>query len=464
MKLKFCGAARVVTGSAHLLTLDNGYKILMDCGLLQGRNPGLEDFNESFHFDPKEVDLMILSHAHIDHSGRIPKLVRDGFTGNILCTHATRSLCSIMLLDSAKIQVRDAAYYNKKNPKAEKEEPLYETKDVKKAMNLFIGLSYDRWHYVTDGVRLLLRDAGHLLGSASVTLEIDRPGQDPVRVGFTGDIGRPMRPILRDPIQMPEVDYLICESTYGNRDHIAAKVETEKFIEIMKEVCVKRKGKLLIPAFSVGRTQEVVYMMDQLENEGLLPKIPVFVDSPLAVNATQIYGSHPECYDEELNEYLLIDSNPFGFRDLSYIRDRRSSKQLNDYRGGCVVISAAGMLNAGRSKHHLFNMIGNARNGVLMVGYCAPSTPGGRLQAGAEEITLFYKTLPVKASIHRLESISGHGDRGEMRDFISNQRKLKSMYLVHGEYESQVEFRAYLEKYGYSNIEIPSLGQEFTLP
>ena len=454
----------MVTGSSHLLTLNNGYKILLDCGLLQGNNPGLEDFNEKFLFDPKDIDVLILSHAHIDHTGRVPKLVKDGFRGDILCTHATRSLCSIMLLDSAKIQVRDADYFNKKNPYAdEKKTALYKPSDVKKTMELFVGLSYNRWHHVTDGVKVMFKDCGHLLGSASVTLEIREDGKEPVYFGFTGDIGRPARPILRDPIKMPEVDYLICESTYGNRDHISATDETDKFLDIIKRICLENKGKLLIPAFSVGRTQEVVYFLDQLENEGLLPRIPVYVDSPLAVDATQIYGSHPECYDMELNEYLLIDPNPFGFRDLSYVREKRESKRLNDHRGGCVIISAAGMLNAGRSKHHLFNSIANPRNGILMVGYCAPSTPGGKLQAGHDEISLFGRKLPVRAEINRLESISGHGDRNEIREFIQNQKNAKKLFLVHGEYDTQIAFRDFLEKAGHDNVEIPSLGQSFNL-
>ncbi|MEM8908679.1 MAG: MBL fold metallo-hydrolase, partial [Bacteroidota bacterium] len=313
MELKFCGAAQQVTGSAHLITLDDGYTILLDCGLYQGRSKDMADFNSNWYFDPKQIDCLILSHAHIDHSGRVPKLVRDGFRGDIICTHATRSLCAIMLLDSAKIQERDAAYYNKRLARKKRKSkgkkprsPLYTSEDIGPTMGQFVGIGYNRWHPVSDKVELLFRDAGHILGSANVTLKIKENGRT-VRLGFTGDIGRPNRPILRDPQPMPAVDYLISESTYGDKDHDTAPAEIERFLRIITQTCLEKKGKLIIPAFSVGRTQEIVYMLDQLETAGRLPQIPVYVDSPLAVNATQVFGSHPECFDNNLNEYLLID-------------------------------------------------------------------------------------------------------------------------------------------------------------
>ena len=281
MKVQFCGAAQQVTGSAHLLTLDDGYRILLDCGLYQGRNQDLADFNENWYFSPGSVDCMILSHAHIDHSGRIPKLVKDGFRGHIICTHATRSLCAIMLLDSAKIQERDAEYENKRLLRKRKKggkklrkklaTPLYRSKDVPPAMELFVGVGYGRWHRINDRVEVLFTDAGHILGSASVTLRIQEGGQE-IMFGFTGDIGRPDRPILRDPQPMPPVDYLICESTYGNKDHLEKPAEASRFLEIIKRTCIEKKGKLLIPAFSVGRTQEIVYMLDQMETAGELDR------------------------------------------------------------------------------------------------------------------------------------------------------------------------------------------------
>ncbi len=463
MRIKFCGAARVVTGSCHLLTLDNGMKILMDCGLYQGRDKDMEDFNASFPFDPKTIDIMVLSHAHIDHTGRIPKLVKDGFDGDILCTHATRSLAGILLQDSARIQERDASYHNKKFSHLGKKTALYNRKDARKALDNFIGLSYDRWHFVCDGVRLLFKDAGHLLGSASITLEITEVGKEPVLFGFTGDVGRPNRPILRNPIQMPEVDYLICESTYGNRDHVDSIDETDRFMRIITQTCIENKGKLLIPAFSIGRTQEIVYMLDRLETAGVLPHVPVYVDSPLAVNATQIFGAHQECFDEELSEYLLLDPNPFGFSNLNYIRKKEKSKRLNKSKEGCIIVSSSGMMNAGRSKHHLYNSIDDAKNAVMLVGYCAPHTPGGKLKRGAKTVDLFGKSCPVNLDVHVMDSISGHGDRHEIKWFINNQQKLKKIFLVHGEYDSQFAFKSFLEDAGMKNIEIPSLNQEFEL-
>ena len=379
MKIKFCGAAKQVTGSAHLLTLDDGYKILLDCGLYQGNDKDMASFNEQWLFDPSEIDCLILSHAHIDHSGRMPKLVKDGFKGDIHCTHATRSLCAIMLLDSAKIQERDAEYYNKKLKRKKKskkkpKKPLYTSEHVKETMNLFIGYPYDRRISIREGVELLFRDAGHILGSANVTLKITEKGKTKL-FGFTGDIGRPDRPILRDPMPMPAVDYLICESTYGDKDHQAKPKEESRFLEIIKKTCVEKKGKLIIPAFSIGRTQEVVYLLDQMASAGKLPKIPVYVDSPLAVNATTVFGSHPECYDNDLHEYMLTDDNPFGFNDLTYIKDVALSKQLNHSREPCIIISSSGMMNAGRVRHHLANNIDNPKNTFLIVGYCAPNTP-----------------------------------------------------------------------------------------
>ncbi len=461
MTLKFCGAAREVTGSCHLITLSSGYKILLDCGLYQGNDKEFDKFNETWHFDPASIDCLIVSHAHIDHTGRIPKLVKDGFKGDIYATHATRSLCGIMLLDSAMIQERDAEYYNKKHKT--KIEPLYTKEDVKKTMNLFVGLNYNKWYRVTENVKLQYRDAGHILGSASISLEIEEP-EKRVRIGFTGDIGRPNRPILRDPQPMPQADYLICESTYGDKDHLAAPKELEKLLKIIKDVCVGNRGKLIIPAFSVGRTQEIVYMLDQLENAKQLPSIPVYVDSPLAVNATMIFGSHPECFDDELHEYMLVDDNPFGFNRLHYIRAVEASKALNETKKPCIIISAAGMANAGRVKHHLFNSIDKKRNGVLMVGYCAPYTPGGLLKNGVDALTLFGIRKPVNAKVYEMDSFSAHGDRGEMYEFIKKQKgHTKKLFLVHGTLKKQESFKTYLEDKKFENVVIPALGDEVKL-
>ena len=467
MKLTFCGAAREVTGSAHLITLENGFTILLDCGLYQGNDDAMENFNSTWLFDPAALDCLVLSHAHIDHSGRIPKLVRDGFSGTIHCTHATRSLCSIMLLDSAKIQENDAEYYNKRlernGKKGPLKEPLYTTADVQQAMNLFNSYGYGRWFSVHPDVDVLFRDAGHILGSATVTLRI-REGDRTKYVGFTGDVGRPERPILRDPDPMPEVDYLLCESTYGDRLHAAQPQEMDRFQQIIEDTCVKRKGKLIIPAFSVGRTQELVFMLDMLETEGKLPKIPVFVDSPLAVNATHIFWSHPECFDDDLHEYMLVDPNPFGFNELRYIKATDESKALNTFQEPCIIISSAGMINAGRIQHHVRNSVDQSRNTILIVGYCAPYTPCGILREGGEKIRIFGEDLPVRAHIEVMDSFSAHADQQELLDFVANQRtRVQEIFLVHGTEDRQQVFSSKLREAGFQKVTIPVLGESVKL-
>lgn len=464
MNIKFCGADREVTGSSHLITLADGFTILLDCGLYQGEDEQMEHFNEKWLFNPKKLDCMILSHAHIDHSGRIPKLVKDGFQGKIYATPATRDISSIMLMDSAKIQETDAKYQNEKVAKKHKQskkkvEPLYTIQDAQYAMRFFATYNYEIWFHVHPKVRVLFRDAGHILGSASVTLEIQE-GDRKIMLGFTGDIGRPDRPILNDPVPMPECDYLICESTYGDRDHLEAPQEKDRFARIIHDTCVKNKGRVIIPAFSLGRTQEILYIMDQLYNEGKLPLVPVYLDSPLAINATEIYRLHPECFDAELHDYMLTDANPFGFNLLQYVKTVDTSKSLNSSEEACVIISASGMANAGRVKHHLFNNIENPKNTILIVGYCTPYTPGGMLRAGAKEITLFGEAKQVNAKVEIMDSFSAHGDRHEMLDFIKNQKNsLKTLFMVHGEEETQLHFKQFLQDAGFKDIQIPHLSQ-----
>ncbi len=475
MKVQFCGAAREVTGSAHLLTLDNGFTILLDCGLYQGRSKDMKTFNEEWLFKPEQIDCMILSHAHIDHCGRLPRLVKDGYRGDIISTHATRSLCAIMLLDSAKIQERDAEYYNKRllKKRAKKKKklsdeklrtPLYTTEDASLTMNQFTGVAYERWFRVNEQVEAFFRDAGHILGSASVTLRITENGKTTM-FGFTGDIGRPNRPILRDPLPMPEVDYLICESTYGDKEHESAPGESDRLLEIIRRTCVEKKGKLIIPAFSVGRTQEIVYMLDQMESKGFLPKIPVFVDSPLSVNATTIFGAHPECFDNDLNQYMLIDDNPFGFNELTYVRTVEVSKSINEIQNGAIIISSSGMMNAGRVRHHLANNIDHEKNTLLIVGYCSPDTPGGMLRDGIEKIKLFGEWKMVRAEIEIMDSFSAHADRKEIVDFLENQKSsVKKIFLVHGEIERQQALAGYFKENGFEQeVIIPKLAEEFDI-
>lgn len=467
MKFTFCGAARTVTGSCHLLSMDNNRKVLFDCGLYQGRELDLKNFNESWKFEPEEIDYLVLSHAHIDHAGRIPKLVKDGFRGPIYCTYATRDLAAIMLMDSAFIQERDAEWRNKWNRKKgikEKIEPLYSIEDVEMAMDMFIAVGYNKPIKTIDGSVLTFKDAGHILGSASVHLQVTNKGKR-YSLGFTGDIGRPERPILRDPQPMDQVDYLICESTYGSKFHEDSPNEKLGLLNIIKETCELNKGKLIIPAFSVGRTQEIVYMIDQLHTEGRLPKIPIYVDSPLSINATSVFKAHPECYDSDILRYMQSDPNPFGFNSLHYIRDVEASKRLNDKEGPCVIISASGMATAGRIVHHIYNNIENARNTILIVGYCADGSLGARLAKGKKEVKIFGQSKQVKATVKTMHSFSAHGDQKEMIDFIDNQdrKKLKKIFLVHGDYNRQKEFSEALSENRFKSIEIPQLGESFSL-
>ncbi|MCP9236806.1 MBL fold metallo-hydrolase RNA specificity domain-containing protein [Lewinella sp. JB7] len=462
MKIQFCGAAREVTGSAHLITLDDGYRILLDCGLYQGRNEDMENFNQHFPFDPAGVDALVLSHAHIDHTGRVPKLVKDGFRGNIYATHATRSLCAILLLDSAFIQEKDAEYYNKRN--RDRREPLYVRADVKPTMDRFVGLPYGVWTDLRPGVEIQFRDAGHILGSASVTLRVKRQDGRTTTLGFTGDVGRPDRPILRDPHKLPDCDYLISESTYGDREHESPPNELDRFLQVIHNTCVRKKGKLLIPAFSVGRTQEIVYMLDQLESSGKLPRIPVFVDSPLAVNATTVFGAHPECYDSELQTYMLTDDNPFGFNDLTYTQSVEESKALNFLDGPAIIISASGMMNAGRSKHHLANTMGDPKNTIFIVGYCAPGTPGGKLRDGVEGMKLFGQYHELRADVVVMDSFSAHADRSELIHFLNGQQDTcQKVFLVHGTLDRMEALGEGLDRAGFREVDIPKLGDEVEL-
>lgn len=469
MKVKFCGAAGTVTGSSHLLTLDDGTRILLDCGLYQGHEEAFENFNLKWSFNPAEIDIMILSHAHIDHSGRIPKLVKDGFRGDIYCTSATRDLCAIMLQDSAIIQERDAEYKRermaRKGENSDHIEPLYTLQDAIECMDSFISVGYNRWIKIRKGVELIFKDSGHILGSASVTLKINREGKEPLMFGFTGDIGRPHRPILKDPQTMPDVDYLICESTYGGVKHELESSDLDRLNRIIRETCVMNRGKLIIPAFSVGRTQEIIYMLDQLENQGKLPKIKVFVDSPMAVNATEIFMLHPECFDDQINHYMATDPNPFGFNGLSYVRDVEASKAINGYNDPCIIVSASGMMNAGRVKHHLANNLDDPDCTVLVVGYCSEGTLGARLRNGDRHVYIFGREINVKARIEVMDSFSAHGDESEMLDFLKplDKNKLKTVFLVHGDTDRRELFKASLQNAGYQNVVLPKLKEELVV-
>ncbi len=466
MTIKFCGADRTVTGSSHLITLDDGFKILLDCGLFQGKQAYVDEWNQKFSFDPKEIDLMILSHAHIDHCGRIPKLTKEGFNGDILCTPATLDLVKIMLLDSAHIQVKDSEYHNTKRLKQGLPaiQPLYQPEDVGKAILQLKPVNYEQWFTIRNDVSFLLRDNGHILGSGSITLKITSQGKETV-IGFTGDIGRPNRPILRDPITMPDCDYLISESTYGNRIHENFPDDMDTFWNIVNETCFQKKGKLIIPSFSVGRTQEIVYMLDQMVKVRAMTELPVYVDSPLSTNATNIYRSHPECFDDDISNYLLTDSNPFGWNNLTYITEVEQSKALNYDPRPCIIISASGMAEAGRIVHHIANNVEDEKNTLLFVGYCAQGTLGQRIRSGMNPIRIFGEDKKVNAKIELMDSFSAHGDQKEMIDFLNpiDKTRLKKTFLVHGDYDVQTVFMDKLRENGFKNIEIPEQGYVYQI-
>ena len=451
----------------HLLMLDSGYKILLDCGLYQGSEGFAENYNREFPCPPSEIDLLILSHAHIDHCGNIPQLVKNGFQGEIYSTHATFDLANILLQDSAKIQEMDARSDNKWRARKGLPliEPLYTPKDVPRAMSNFVSISYGKWHRITPEVELLFLDAGHMLGSASVSLRIHE-GNRTLRIGFTGDIGRYDSLILRDPEPMPQCDYLISESTYGGKVHSIPDDLDEELLQIVHKTCFEKKGKLIIPAFSVGRTQNIVHTFDKLETAGRLPKVPIYVDSPLAVNATSIFEAHPECYDEDLQNYLLKDPNPFGFNDLHYVRSVEASKAINDSREPSVIISASGMMTAGRVLHHLRNNIESERTTIMVVGYCANGTKGSQIVNGSERVKIHGKHYQVNAEVEILNGFSGHADQDEMLKFISasqDKKKLRHIFLVHGEDNRSARFQAHLNANGYKFVTCPGRGDEFEL-
>jgi metallo-beta-lactamase family protein len=466
MKLIFSGAARTVTGSKHIIELDNGKRILLDCGFYQGKGSETDKLNRTFDFEPASIDYLILSHAHIDHSGNIPRLVKQGFKGTVICTPATRDLCLIMLEDSAKIQESDANYINKKRARKGLKpiEALYTFADAERAMSRFVTVPYDREFHILRNVVLTFTDSGHILGSAAVNLSITENDKT-INLCYTGDIGRPNDHILRHPQPFPQADYIICESTYGSRTHEKEDFAEEQLLKIVAETCVVKKGKLIIPAFSVDRTQEVIYALDRMENKGLLPPIKVYVDSPLSTNATNVMRMHPECFNESILEYMQNDPDPFGFNNLRYIQDVRESIELNTNNEPCIIISASGMMEAGRVKHHIKHAISDEKNTILAVGYCTPSSLGGKLIAGERIVNIFGEKFEVKANIEVLNSYSAHGDSNEMIEYLSCQdkKKVKKIFLVHGEYHVQQEFSFKLMQAGFADVEIPEQGNEFVL-
>lgn len=436
MQVHFLGAARTTTGSMYLFEL-NGKKLLLECGLFQGHREEETQRNCCFPFDPHQIDAVVLSHAHMDHAGNLPNLRRQGYTGNVHCTFATRDLASIMLVDSAKIQMDDAAYVSKQRAKRNLPpvQPLYTMKDAEGVLEQFVSVNYERPVRVLDGVTVTFRDAGHILGSAQVILDIEESGRK-FRWLFSGDVGRGGDGILRDPASTENVDYLQIESTYAGREHAPREHADDVICRLVSDA-LRQKGKVIIPAFSVGRTQQIVYVLHQLTLAGKLPRVPIFVDSPLSVNATEIYRLHPECFNEAINRFLHEKENPFGMSNLTYLRDAEQSKKLNDFKEPAIIISASGMAEAGRIRHHLKNHIGFPNNLILFIGYCAEHTLGSQILAGCSPVNIFGEPYPVRAKIASVDSYSGHADRNELKGYVERiSGSLKKIICIHGE-ESQ---------------------------
>jgi metallo-beta-lactamase family protein len=463
--IQFYGAAQTVTGSKHLITTTQGKKILLDCGLFQGRITNKEEMNRDFGFTPHDLDYVILSHAHIDHTGLLPRLVKLGFRGVIFATPATISLCGLMLMDSAHIQKEDLRYINKRRVKKGEEviEALYDQLDVEKALDLMVSVEYEEVLKIDKDITLTFTDAGHLLGSAAINLDLSNGKGKKTKLTFTGDIGRFNDQILRPPQPFRQCDILICESTYGNRLHPTAPDIEQELLEVITTTCVQNKGKLIIPAFSVDRTQDLIFMLDKFANKGLLPPVKVFVDSPLSVKATGVIRKHEECYNDNFLAYLHKDPDPFGFNDLTYVSEVTQSKAINDIKEPCIIISASGMAEAGRIKHHIANNIGNPKNTILMVGYCTPESLGGKLKAGEKQVRIFGEPYDVKARVVNMDYFSAHADYKEILQFLQHQKadKVSQVFLVHGEYTAQQALQTKLAEVGFNNIHIPKQAERF---
>ncbi len=466
MKIHFWGAAREVTGSRHLIEV-NGKKILLDCGLFQGRRAEANEKNKNFGFDPKQIDAVILSHSHIDHSGALPYLVKKGFKGPIYSTFATRDLCNYMLMDSAYIQEKDAEYLNRKHKKRglkKKIQPYYTVDDAKAALNQFSGVGFERAFVVTEGVVCSFYVAGHILGAASVHLFIkDQETGKNIRLGFTGDLGRKDMPLLKDPTVLPPTDALIIESTYGDRFHESMLDTKIKLKDIITRVA-HRGGRIIVPAFSVERTQEFIYMCNSLWQKKEIPDIPIYVDSPLSVNITEVFMSHPECYDKHVyDEFLRDRKNPFGFGRLNYTHSVEESKALNSLHGPAIIISSSGMCEFGRILHHLKNNIEDDRNMVLIIGYMAEHTLGRKILEKQRMVKIFDKEYHLRAEVEVLNTFSGHADRSDLLDYISRVKQLKKVFVVHGEEKQSTAFENYLNEIGVKSVHLPTRGETVEL-
>ncbi len=466
MKVTFYGAAQQVTGSKHLVTTASGKNILLDCGLFQGEGDKTDELNRHLGFDPASVYALVLSHAHADHAASIPYLYQQGFSGTTYCTPATLDLCKVMLMDSAHIQEHDIEYVNKRRKRQGRPylEPLYTANDVTNALANFVTVPYDQLQKITDDCSFTYTDSGHILGSAAVNMKL-LDGKKATNLFFSGDIGRYNDLILRAPQRFPQADYIICESTYGNRLHDEPGNAEQKLLKVVMETCVMKKGKLIIPAFSLGRTQEIIYVLDRLHTKGLMPLVKIYIDSPLAINITEVMRKHTESFNPEIKAYMKTDVDPFGYGDMKFIEEVQDSKALNDSDEPSIIISASGMLEAGRVKHHVKNNISDSRNTILIVGYCPPASLGGKLVNGAKYVRIFGKEYEVNATIEVISDYSAHADYSEMLKYLSCQdpTSVKSVFLVHGILEVQQDWKLKLISAGFKDVTIPTRGEVFEL-
>jgi len=466
MKIAFHGAARCVTGSKHLITLRNGKKLLLDCGMFQGMGIETNALNRYFGFDPMTIDAMILSHSHIDHCGLIPKLTKEGYKGTIFCTPATKELTGVLLEDSAEIQEDDIKYENKRRAAAGQPylTPLYTVDDAKKAQDHFATAEYNQWFNVMEDIQAMFTDAGHIIGSTCVHVRIKEDGIER-RLSFSGDVGRYRDVILKSPENFPQAEFILLESTYGNSLHDEHLTTPDQLLHWVEKACIQKGGKLIMPAFSVGRTQEILYALNQLEVENRLPDLDYFVDSPLSIQATEIVKKYPQYFNKRIQQVLLTDSDPFNFKGLKYIKTVEQSKLLNFRNEPCVIISASGMADAGRVKHHISNNIENSRNTILITGYCEPHSLGGRLMAGAKRVGIFGVEHEVNAEVASIRSMSAHGDYEDLSQWLSCQdpKQVKKLFLVHGDYNVQQDFKSRLVRKGFDDVEIPEIHYEIGL-
>jgi len=467
MEVQFWGAAREVPGSMHLLRV-GGRSILLDCGLYQGHRKHAFERNRNFPFEPSSIDAVVLSHAHIDHCGNLPTLVRAGFKGKIYATHATRDLCRHMLVDSAHIQKSDVRFVNRRRKRQGKRpfEPLYLIGDARKALSRFRPVAYGRAFEPVPGVRATFIDAGHILGSASVVLDLEE-GSRARRLVFSGDIGRRGLPILRDPQIPRDADYVIMESTYGDREHEPPS-RAREYLRDCAASTFEAGGKLLVPSFALGRTQEIVYGLNQLWEEGALPPMDVFVDSPLAIDVTEVYGRHPECFDRDMLDAMAADSDgdPLGFRRLRYVRSAEESKSLNARKGPAIIVAASGMCEGGRILHHLRNHVGKTSTTLLFVGYQARNTLGRRLLEGEREVRIFGEPIRVRARVERADAYSAHADHTGLIDWAEGVRergRVTRYFLVHGEEAAADALATDLRSRGTAEVEVPERGAAFEL-